>query len=86
MYSVAAPVRVSLADLFPLYNKVKNFRWHMSGPHFRDFHPLLDEHGDQLFAMTDEIAERGRKIDGTTIRSIGQTRSCNAFSITMPTS
>ncbi|MGC2621298.1 MAG: DNA starvation/stationary phase protection protein, partial [Acidobacteriaceae bacterium] len=61
-----------LADVFALYLKTKNFHWHMSGPHFRDYHLLLDEHGDQLFAMTDDIAERVRKIGGTTIRSIGQ--------------
>src|ERR1700756_2890364 len=60
-----------LADVFALYVKTKNFHWHMSGPHFRDYHLLLDEHGDQLFAMTDDIAERVRKIGGTTIRSIG---------------
>jgi starvation-inducible DNA-binding protein len=60
-----------LADVFCLYLKTKNFHWHMSGPHFRDYHRLLDEHGDQLFGMTDEIAERARKIGGTTIRSIG---------------
>src|ERR1700733_6604262 len=60
------------ADVFALYLKTKNFHWHMSGPHFRDYHLLLDEHGDQIFAMTDPIAERARKIGGTTIRSIGQ--------------
>src|SRR6266702_2393228 len=60
-----------LADVFCLYIKTKNFHWHMSGPHFRDYHLLLDEHGDQLFAMTDDIAERVRKLGGTTIRSIG---------------
>src|ERR1700733_2737919 len=60
-----------LADTFTLYLKTKNFHWHMSGPHFRDYHLLLDEHGDQIFAMTDDIAERVRKIGGTTIRSIG---------------
>jgi len=60
-----------LADVFGLYLKTKNFHWHMSGPHFRDFHLLLDDHADQIFAMTDEIAERVRKIGGTTIRSIG---------------
>jgi starvation-inducible DNA-binding protein len=60
-----------LADVFVLYLKTKNFHWHMSGPHFRDYHLLLDEHGDQIFAMTDDIAERVRKIGGTTIRSIG---------------
>jgi starvation-inducible DNA-binding protein len=60
-----------LADVFALYIKTKNFHWHASGPHFRDYHLLLDEHADQIFAMTDDIAERVRKIGGTTIRSIG---------------
>jgi starvation-inducible DNA-binding protein len=60
-----------VADVFALYLKTKNFHWHMSGPHFRDYHLLLDEHGDQLFAMTDPIAERVRKIGGTTLHSIG---------------
>jgi len=61
-----------LSDVFALYLKTKNFHWHMSGSHFRDYHLLLDDHGDQLFAMTDPIAERVRKIGGTTLRSIGQ--------------
>lgn len=61
-----------LADVFALYLKTKNFHWHMSGPHFRDYHLLLDEQGDQLFAMTDPIAERVRKVGGTTLKSIGQ--------------
>ncbi len=61
-----------LADVFALYLKTKNFHWHMSGPHFRDYHLLLDEHADQIFAMTDAIAERVRKIGGPTIKSIGQ--------------
>jgi starvation-inducible DNA-binding protein len=60
-----------LADVFALYLKTKNFHWHMSGPHFRDYHLLLDEQGDQLFGMADDIAERVRKIGGTTLRSIG---------------
>ena len=64
-------LRVLLADVFALYLKTKNFHWHMRGPHFRDYHLLLDEHGDQLFAMTDQIAERARKLNGTTLRSIG---------------
>src|SRR5215813_11255156 len=68
---IAKSLRELLADTFALYLKTKNFHWHMSGRHFRDYHLLLDEHGDQLFAMTDPIAERGRKIGGTTIRSIG---------------
>jgi len=61
-----------LADVFALYLKTKNFHWHMSGPHFRDYHLLLDEQAEQIFAMTDDIAERARKIGGTTLRSIGQ--------------
>jgi starvation-inducible DNA-binding protein len=60
-----------LADVYALYIKTKNFHWHMSGPHFRDYHLLLDEQSDQIFAITDDIAERARKIGGTTIRSIG---------------
>lgn len=60
-----------LADTFALYLKTKNFHWHMSGPHFRDYHLLLDEQGEQIFAMTDAIAERARKLGGTTLRSIG---------------
>lgn len=60
-----------LADVFALYLKTKNFHWHMSGPHFRDYHLLLDEQADQLYAMTDPIAERVRKLGGSTLRSIG---------------
>ncbi|HEX9198498.1 MAG TPA: DNA starvation/stationary phase protection protein, partial [Acidobacteriaceae bacterium] len=60
-----------LADIFALYLKTKNFHWHMSGPHFRDYHLLLDEQATQIFAIGDDIAERVRKIGGTTIRSIG---------------
>jgi starvation-inducible DNA-binding protein len=69
---IAAAMNATLADVFALYVKTKNFHWHMSGPHFRDYHLLLDEHADQLFAMTDPIAERVRKIGGLTLRSIGQ--------------
>src|ERR1700753_971896 len=61
-----------LSDVFALYLKTKNFHWHMSGPHFRDYHLMLDDQSDQIFAMTDAIAERARKIGGTTLRSIGQ--------------
>jgi starvation-inducible DNA-binding protein len=68
---ITGALNALLADVFALYLKTKNFHWHMSGPHFRDYHLLLDDHGDQLFAMTDDIAERVRKIGGTTIRSIG---------------
>ena len=69
---IAAAMNAILADVFALYLKTKNFHWHMSGPHFRDYHLLLDEHADQLFAMTDPIAERVRKIGGPTLKSIGQ--------------
>jgi starvation-inducible DNA-binding protein len=69
---ISAALSGLLADVFALYLKTKNFHWHMSGPHFRDYHLLLDEHSAQIFAMTDDIAERARKIGGTTIRSIGQ--------------
>src|SRR5678816_224139 len=69
---VSAMMNTILADVFALYLKTKNFHWHMSGPHFRDYHLLLDEQADQLFAMTDPIAERVRKVGGITIRSIGQ--------------
>src|SRR5438105_836301 len=68
---ISANLTVLLSDGFSLYLKTKNFHWHMSGPHFRDYHLLLDEHADQLFAMTDPIAERIRKIGGLTLRSIG---------------
>ena len=69
--NITAELNVLLADVFALYLKTKNFHWHVSGPHFRDYHLLLDEQGDQIFAMTDDIAERVRKLGGTTIRSIG---------------
>ncbi|WP_275785440.1 Dps family protein [Pararhizobium gei] len=69
---IAGALTALLADVFALYLKTKNFHWHMSGPHFRDYHLMLDEQGEQIFAMTDDIAERARKVGGTTIRSIGQ--------------
>src|SRR5438093_2560637 len=69
---ISAAMNAILADVFALYVKTKNFHWHMSGPHFRDYHLLLDEQGEQIFATTDAIAERVRKIGGTTLRSIGQ--------------
>jgi starvation-inducible DNA-binding protein len=69
---ISAALNKLLADVFALYLKTKNFHWHMSGPHFRDYHLLLDEQGEQIFAMTDDIAERVRKIGGLTIRSIGE--------------
>ena len=69
---IAGAMNAILADVFALYLKTKNFHWHMSGAHFRDYHLLLDEQADQLFAMTDAIAERVRKIGGSTLKSIGQ--------------
>src|SRR5256884_1466296 len=67
---ISGELRKLLADVFALYVKTKNFHWHMSGRHFRDYHLLLDEHGEQIFAMTDDIAERARKIGATTLHSI----------------
>ncbi len=69
---LSAKLNEILADAFALYLKTKNFHWHVSGPHFRDYHLLLDEQSEQIFATTDDIAERVRKIGGTTLRSIGQ--------------
>ena len=69
---ITGTMNAILADVFALYVKTKNFHWHISGPHFRDYHLLLDEQGDQLFAMTDPIAERVRKIGGITLHSIGE--------------
>jgi starvation-inducible DNA-binding protein len=68
---ISGALRQLLADVFSLYLKTKNFHWHMKGRHFRDYHLLLDEHSEQIFAMTDDIAERARKIGATTLRSIG---------------
>jgi starvation-inducible DNA-binding protein len=68
---LSQPLNALLADMFALYVKTKNFHWHVSGPHFRDYHLLLDEQADQIFATTDVIAERVRKIGGTTLRSVG---------------
>lgn len=68
---IAGALNALLADVFALYLKTKNFHWHMSGPHFRDYHLLLDEHGDQIYAMTDPIAERVRKLGELTLTSIG---------------
>ena len=69
---IGGAVNALLADTFALYMKTKNFHWHMSGPHFRDYHLLLDEQADQLYATTDPVAERVRKLGGNTLRSIGQ--------------
>jgi starvation-inducible DNA-binding protein len=68
---ISGALNTLVADMFALYLKTKNFHWHMSGPHFRDYHLLLDDQGDQIFATTDAIAERVRKLGGTTLRSIG---------------
>ena len=72
---IAGAMNAILADVFALYLKTKNFHWHMTGKNFRDYHLLLDEHGDQIFAMTDPIAERARKLGGTTIHSISEISS-----------
>ena len=69
---ISGGMNAILADVFALYLKTKNFHWHMSGPHFRDYHLLLDEQADQIFAMSDPIAERVRKLGGSTVKSIGQ--------------
>ena len=71
-HEVGGAMNKILADVFALYVKTKNFHWHVSGPHFRDYHLLLDEQADQIFAMTDAIAERVRKIGASTLKSIGQ--------------
>lgn len=70
IYSLTEELNILLADVFAIYIKTKNFHWHVSGPHFRDYHLLLDEQAEQVFAMTDDIAERVRKLGGTTIRSV----------------
>jgi starvation-inducible DNA-binding protein len=69
--AICAELKPLLADVFALYVKTKNFHWHMTGKHFRDYHLLLDEHGEQIFDMTDDVAERARKLGGPTLRSIG---------------
>jgi starvation-inducible DNA-binding protein len=69
--AIAEELNKLIADVFALYLKTKNFHWHVSGPHFRDYHLLFDEQGEQIFAATDDLAERVRKIGGTTLRSIG---------------
>ena len=72
VHDISEALKLLLSDAFALYLKTKNFHWHMSGPHFRDYHLMLDDQSDQIFSMTDAIAERARKIGGTTVRSIGQ--------------
>jgi starvation-inducible DNA-binding protein len=73
---ISRALMLLLSDVFALYLKTKNFHWHMSGPHFRDYHLMLDEQADQIFSMTDPIAERARKLGASTIRSIGQISRC----------
>ena len=77
--AVAKALNAILADAFALYLKTKNFHWHVSGPHFRDYHLLLDEQADQIFATTDPLAERVRKIGGKTLRSIGDIRASQSL-------
>ena len=77
---IAEALNGLVADAFALYLKTKNFHWHVSGPHFRDYHLLFDEHADQIFASTDELAERVRKIGGRTIRSIGEIAKLQSLS------
>jgi starvation-inducible DNA-binding protein len=72
VHDISEALTLLLSDVFALYLKTKNFHWHMSGPHFRDYHLMLDDQGEQIFSMTDAIAERARKIGGPTVRSIGQ--------------
>ena len=72
---VTGSLNALLADIFALYLKTKNFHWHMSGPHFRDYHLMLDEQAEQIYAISDDLAERVRKIGGTTLRSIGHIAS-----------
>ena len=85
---ISASLQELLADVFALYVKTKNFHWHMTGPNFRDYHLLLDDHGDQIFEMTDVVAERIRKLGGVALRSIGdiarhqRLRDSDVFSLT----
>jgi starvation-inducible DNA-binding protein len=82
---IAATLNLLLADMFALYLKTKNFHWHISGPHFRDYHLLLDERADHIYATTDPIAERVRKLGATTLRSIGHIGNSTACWTTMRT-
>ena len=72
VHDISEALMLLLSNAFALYLKTKNFHWHMSGPHFHDYHLMLDDQSDQIFSMTDAIAERARKLGGTTVRSIGQ--------------
>lgn len=79
-HEITSELKPLLADVFTLYMKTKNFHWHMSGPHFRDYHLLLDEQAEQIFDMTDDIAERARKLGGPTLRSIQDIAQCQRLS------
>ena len=81
---ITGSLNALLADFYALYFKTKNFHWHMSGPHFRDYHLLLDEQAEQIFDATDDIAERVRKVGGNTLHSVGESNARPAFSITTP--
>jgi starvation-inducible DNA-binding protein len=72
VHDISEALKLLISDAFALYLKTKNFHWHLSGPHFRDYHLMLDDQSNQIFSMTDAIAERARKLGGTTVRSIGQ--------------
>ena len=76
VHDISRALMLLLSDVFALYLKTKNFHWHMSGPHFRDYHLMIDDQAEQIFGMTDAIAERARKLGGTTVRSIGQISRC----------
>ena len=76
VHEISRALMLLLSDVFALYLKTKNFHWHISGPHFRDYHLMLDDQADQIFSMTDPIAERARKLGAPTIRSIGQISRC----------
>jgi starvation-inducible DNA-binding protein len=84
--NLTSELNVLLADVFAIYIKTKNFHWHVSGPHFRDYHLLLDEQAEQVFTMTDDIAERIRMLGGTTIRLIGHVVVSSTSPTTMPNS
>src|SRR4051812_11152295 len=83
---ISGALTILLADMFALYLKTKNFHWHVSGPHFRDYHLLLDDQGAEILATTDDMAERARKLGGTTLRSIGHSQNSSGLPTTMPTS
>jgi starvation-inducible DNA-binding protein len=81
---ISAALTLLLSDVFALYLKTKNFHWHMSGPHFRDYHLMLDEQGEQIFAMTDEVAERARRSAAPPFARSGRSRACSVLRTMMP--